>query len=48
MALRKAVATVYGIADRSNAHFATDVVDAMGVGDFTPNDLEKVTAGQTD
>src|SRR6185312_2458794 len=23
-----------------------DIVDAMGVGDFTPNDLEKVTAGK--
>src|SRR6185312_4229720 len=36
----------YGVSDRSNVHFATDIVDAMGVGDFTPNDLEKVTAGK--
>ncbi len=36
----------YALPDRSNVHFATDVVEAMGVGDFTPNDLEKVTAGK--
>jgi len=36
----------YGVADKSNAHFATDVVDGMGVGNFTPNDLEKVMAGK--
>lgn len=36
----------YGIADRSNVHFATDIVDAMGVGNFTPNDLLKATAGK--
>ena len=37
----------YGVADRSNVHFATDVVEAMGVGDFSPSDLEKVIAGKT-
>ena len=36
----------YGLADRSNVHFTTDVVEAMGVGDFSPADLEKVTAGK--
>ncbi len=34
----------YGIDDRSNVHFATDVVEAMGVGEFTPTDLDKVMA----
>ncbi len=37
----------YGVADKSNAQFAGDVVDAMGVGKFSPNDLEKVLAGKT-
>jgi zinc protease len=37
----------YGVEDRSNVNFATDIVEAMGVGDFTPNDLEKVLAGKT-
>lgn len=36
----------YTADDRSNVHFATDVVEAMGVGDFTPSDLEKVLAGK--
>ena len=36
----------YGLADRDNVHFATDVVDAMGIASFTPNDLEKVMAGK--
>lgn len=36
----------YGIADKSNALFATDLVEAMGVGAFSPTDLEKVTAGK--
>ncbi len=37
----------YGMSDRSNVHFATDIVEAMGVGEFTPSDLEKVMAGKT-
>ncbi|HXS37627.1 MAG TPA: pitrilysin family protein, partial [Flavipsychrobacter sp.] len=36
----------YGVADKSNVNYATDVVESMGVGDFTPNDLQKVTAGK--
>jgi zinc protease len=36
----------YDIADRSNVQFATDLVDAMGVGEFTPADMDKVTAGK--
>ena len=36
----------YGVADRSNVHFATDLVESMGVGEFSPPDLEKVTAGK--
>lgn len=36
----------YGIADKSNVSFATEVVEAMGVGEFSPTDLEKITAGK--
>jgi zinc protease len=45
--IKKGGSNNYALADRSNVHFATEVVDAMGVGEFTPNDLEKVTAGKT-
>ncbi len=37
----------YGVADRYSAQFATGVVGAMGAGNFTPTDMEKVTAGKT-
>jgi len=36
----------YGLADRDNLQFATDVIDAMGLGAFTPSDFEKVMAGK--
>ena len=36
----------YGVADKSNVQFATQVIDGMGYGDFTPSDLEKVIAGK--
>jgi len=44
--IKKGGTNSYGLSDRSNVHFATDLVESMGVGDFTPNDLEKVTAGK--
>jgi len=44
--IKKGGSNNYDLADKSNAHFATDLVESMGVGDFTPNDLEKVTAGK--
>jgi zinc protease len=44
--LKKGGTNSYTVADRSNAHFATDVADAMGVSNFTPSDLEKVLAGK--
>ncbi len=37
----------YGVADKYSAQYANDVVEAMGLGAFTPNDLEKVMAGKT-
>ena len=37
----------YGIADKYNAAYAMAVVNAMGFGDFSPTDLQKVMAGKT-
>jgi zinc protease len=45
-AVKKGGTNNYGIADRDNVHFATDVVDAMGLGNFSPSDFEKVLAGK--
>lgn len=36
----------YEIKDRNDARFATDVVKAMGVGSYSPTDLEKVLSGK--
>jgi zinc protease len=44
--IKKGGSNNYGLADRSNVHFATDVVDGMGVGNFSPSDLQKVLAGK--
>ena len=44
--VKKGGTNAYKVADKSNAHFATDVVEAMGVGGFSPSDLEKVLAGK--
>ena len=45
-AVRKGGSNGYNLADRDNVHFATDVVDAMGLGKFSPSDFEKVMAGK--
>ncbi|MGB8195097.1 MAG: insulinase family protein, partial [Chitinophagaceae bacterium] len=37
----------YGLADKYNAEYATAVVGAMGVGEFSPTDLKKALAGKT-
>jgi zinc protease len=37
----------YGVADKYNAEYATAIVAAMGVGDFSPTDLKKALAGKT-
>ncbi|MES2702659.1 MAG: insulinase family protein [Bacteroidota bacterium] len=44
--VKRGGSTGYDVADRSNVNFATDIVENMGVGDFTPTDLEKVMAGK--
>lgn len=37
----------YGLADKFNAEYATQVVSSMGVGEFSPTDLRKALAGKT-
>ncbi len=37
---------LFGTPDRYNAEFATQIVSAMGVGQFSPTDLRKVLAGK--
>ena len=37
----------YGVKDKYSAEYATAIVGAMGVGDFSPTDLRKVLAGKT-
>ncbi|HTB53044.1 MAG TPA: insulinase family protein [Ferruginibacter sp.] len=37
----------YGLTDKYNANYATAVMSAMGVGDFSPTDLKKILAGKT-
>jgi len=44
--VKKGGTNSYGLVDRSNVQFATDMVESMGVGDFTPSDLQKVLAGK--
>ena len=44
--IRQGGSNNYGVADRDNVHFATDVVDAMGIANFSPSDFEKVMAGK--
>lgn len=36
----------YGIEDKFNAQYATSIVGAMGIGNFSPLDLQKVLAGK--
>ena len=44
--IKKGGANAYKLADKSNVNFASDIVEAMGVGGFSPTDLEKVLAGK--
>lgn len=37
----------YGLADKYNAEYAVNIVNAMGVGGFSPTDLRKVLAGKS-
>lgn len=37
----------YGVADKYNAEYATQIVSSMGVGNFSPTDLKKTLAGKS-
>lgn len=37
----------YGLNDKFNVNYATGVAEAMGIGEFSPTDLQKVLAGKT-
>ena len=38
--------SLYGLEDKFNAHYASDIVDAMGLASYSPIDLEKILAGK--
>lgn len=44
--IRKGGSNNYGVADRQNVRFAAEIVDAMGLGSFSPSDLQKILAGK--
>ncbi len=46
-AVKKGGSSNYGAADKSNYNFATQAVGAMGIGNFSPSDLDKVLAGKS-
>ncbi len=37
----------YGVADKYNAAYAVNVVNAMGFGEFSPTDLQKILSGKS-
>jgi len=43
--IKQGGANSYGDADRDNVKWATDLMDNMGYGTFTPTDIEKILAG---
>lgn len=44
--VKKGGSNSYSVEDRSNVNFATDLVESMGLANFSPNDLEKILAGK--
>ncbi len=46
-AVRQGGKNNYGLKDKYNAEYATSVVTSMGVGNFTPVDLQKALSGKT-
>ncbi|MDE3214303.1 MAG: insulinase family protein, partial [Bacteroidota bacterium] len=46
-ALRPGGKNGYGLKDKYNVEYATGVIASMGVGDFTPVNLQKVLSGKT-
>ncbi|MBS1587862.1 MAG: insulinase family protein [Bacteroidetes bacterium] len=45
--VKKGGTSNYTVADKYNVNFATDLVDAMGVGKYDPTELDKITSGKT-
>jgi zinc protease len=45
--IKKGGTNLYDVDDRYNALFTCDAVESMGVGEFSPTDLEKMLAGKT-
>lgn len=45
--VKKGGTSNYAVADKYNVNFATDLVDAMGVGKYDPTELDKITSGKT-
>ncbi len=43
--VKKGGSNNYGIEDKSNVKFATELMDHMGYGDYTPTEIEKILAG---
>ena len=43
--IKKGGASNYGVADRSNVKFATELMDAMGYGAYNPTEIENILAG---
>lgn len=44
--VKKGGSNSYGVDDRSNVKFATDVMDNMGYGAYDPTEIEKILAGK--
>jgi zinc protease len=43
--IKKGGSNSYTVADRSNVKFATELMDAMGYGQYNPTEIEKILAG---
>jgi zinc protease len=46
-AIRAGGKNSYGLNDKYNAEYATSVIRSMGIGDFSPTDLQKALSGKT-
>ena len=44
---RKGGQSLYGAADKQNVTFASNIIQQMGIGNFSPTDLSKVLSGKT-
>ena len=44
--VKKGGSNNYGASDKSNYNYSTQVVSSMGIGEFSPSDMDKVLAGK--